>query len=243
MNQFHLMKTILPTSFQISKRLRPAWKTVALCVCSFSVLAVRAQPLISNTYQTPYGLVPDVFLDQWVAAPFQTGPNPSLVSSVSLYEWTFSTYGQPDGLFSVSIYNDVDGKPGSLISGGALAGPSKPAGASYQTYSASQPLSLAANSRYWVVAASSGGDPFDTYAWAAATTTGYASTAGWSFFNYFDSTHDQGATWDTSDLGPGIGPQLLAINGVVVPEPSAAALVAMPVLLLLAYRNPRGRLA
>lgn len=197
-----------------------------------------AAVLISNTdQQPPVGGIPDVFSGQWVAAPFLTGTVSTQLSSVSLYEWTF---GAPTGTFSVSVYGDNNGLPGSPLPGGGLSGPSMPQGAGLQNYTAAQSLLLSPNTQYWIVASSDNASSVDSYSWPSAPNTSYTSAFGWAFFDHYAGTANHGTTWASfGGIGNGFGPQLLAINGVVVPEPSALVLAGLGLLALCAARSRR----
>jgi hypothetical protein len=202
-----------------------ALSLAALVLTGFAERRLLADHLISNTDQPVFGALPIVYSSQWIAAPFRTGANPSLLESISLYE---ATFGSPSGSFGVAIYGDNHGLPGSSLFNGHLTGPSRPQQMGNQTYTAIHPLTLAPNTLYWVVAASDNGSTVDSYNWGAAANSSYFSPEGWNYpGNYYAQTTDQGATWSLQhwfeDQG---GPQLLAIDGRVVPEPSTLALLA-----------------
>lgn len=196
-----------------------------------------ADVLISNTDQD-HGGIPSVLSGQWVAAPFLTGTSPTKLNSISLVEYTV---GEPTGSFSVSIYGDNNGLPGSLLPNGGLTGPSMPQGASFLLldYTAPQPLMLSPNTKYWVVASSDNSSNEDTYAWPSADTTSYTTSVGWQFFDKYARSANFGATWQSSGVGiaDGYGPQLLAINGTVVPEPSTAVLLVIGRVVAFAVRR------
>jgi hypothetical protein len=225
-----------------NRYLHPALSLAALVTAGLAAQPLLADSLISNTDQPVYGAIPNIFSGQWVAAPFRTGADPARLDSISLYEWTLPTYGPPQGSFSVSIYGNDSGLPGSLLPGGGLSGPSTPQGAAFRTYTASRPLSLAPNTEYWVIASSDVGSAFDTYGWGAAANASFTSPVGWSFFgNTWANTSDQGATWSLQHWYESEGgPQLLAINGVIVPEPSTLALAGLGVVAVC-LRSQRNR--
>ena len=200
-----------------------------------SALPFYSGSLVYNTNQPDFGSFPTVFAGQWLAQPFTTGADPALLNSVTIYEKTF----YPDGNFWVSIYSDNSGVPGSVLTGGLLNGPSQPTGFSFQTYSATQAISITANTRYWIVAAGdglalSGG----AYGWGSAANNNYSSPVDWTF-GYWGFTFDSGATWNsTENYTP--GRLLTAISGTIVPEPPAAAmLLGLPSLFFAFLRNMR----
>ena len=175
--------------------------TVVICVlmAMTSMSHVVAQPLVTNTDQAPVGVIPNIYSGSWIASPFLTGADPARLDSIALYEWTIVSFGPPDGSFFVTVYGDNNGLPGPSLAGGGLNGPLGPQGAAYQTYTASPSLSLAPNTLYWVVASSDSGSSFNTYGWAPAANSGYTSSVGWSLFDYFASSQDQGqvGAWET----------------------------------------------
>ena len=207
-----------------------------------SLTRVTAQSLISNTNQPVFGLVPTVYAGQWVAAPFKTGADPARLDSISLYEWTFTEL--PAGTFSVSLWGDHNGRPGAVLAGGGLSGPSVPLGAAFQSYTSAAGISLAANTEYWVVASSDVADYSEAYNWGTASTTSFSSPFGWQFFDHYGSTSDHGTTWvvtEGTDYGNNFGPQLLAISGAIVPEPSSWALLALGTSITVFRSNRKGK--
>src|SRR5215469_2180511 len=145
----------------------------------FSCGPLGAQPIFTgalayNTNQPDFGSFPVVASYQWLASPFLTGPNPALLNSVTIYEKTFDSSG---GTFHLSLYSDNNGVPGNALAGGLLNGALTPQGFSFETYTASQPISLAPNSLYWVVASSDNpGIHGGAYGWAWAANSNYTST-------------------------------------------------------------------
>jgi hypothetical protein len=210
-----------------SQSIHTAFRLIALVAADSIAQPLLADSLISNTDRPIYGLMPIVYARQWVATPFRTGANPAQVDSLSLYESTSQTPGA--GSFWVSIYSDNKSLPGSALPGGILNGPAMPQGDGYQTYAAIQSLTLAPNTLYWVVAASDAPLNYEAYNWGAAADTSYTSAAGWSYFgNYYAQTSDKGATWSIQSwYQTDGGPQLLAINGTIVPEPSTLAFAGL----------------
>src|SRR5437868_12240397 len=151
----------------------------------FAVVVCRAgnaTPLIYNTNQVPPHHSLGVFQTQWVAMAFMTGPSAASLTAITLHEWTI---GNPTNSFLMSIYSDLSGAPGSMLPGGALNGPAIPQGFSYQTYSAGAPLTLAANTPYWVVASSGQPNNLNTYSWTFAPTSSYTSSVGCSYPDFY----------------------------------------------------------
>jgi len=222
------METILP------KPLLQLWLLAfVLVLASLRIVTaqtISAGSLIYNTNQPDYGSFPAVYAGQWLAAPFRTGTNPAQLTSITLYEKTFAN----DGSFWVSILADNNGLPGVALPGGGLSGSLTPQGFAFQTYSATQMLTLAPNTLYWVLAASDGpGTSGGAYGWAWAANSNYTSSVSWTFFGYEATTFNEGGTWNSTANYPTPLPLLLAINGVIVPEPSVSTFASLALVILL----------
>jgi hypothetical protein len=212
----------------------PLVRRIVFALLAFSAtVPLAAQPfysgtLVYNTNQPDFGSFPVVEAAQWLAQPFTTGANPALFNSATIYEKTF----WPQGNFWVSIYSDNNGAPGSTLAGGLLNGPSAPQGFSFLTYTATLPISLTANTTYWIVASSDSPATYGgAYGWAWAANNNYSSPVDWTF-GYEAFTSDQGANWTSStDYTP--SRLLTAINGSIVPEPSATSLLIGSSILLV----------
>jgi hypothetical protein len=141
----------------------------------------------------------------------------------------------------VSIYGDNNGVPGSLVGGGLLNGNAHPNSWAMYTYTATQPLALAANTQYWVVASSDDTSVTYNYGWGWTADTNYTSAVGWSLLPEAAGSQDGGASWNTFALAGQPGPLFLGVSGTIVPEPSSAALAmgGLAVLGLFARRRPR----
>jgi hypothetical protein len=193
----------------------------ALCLALATTPVAQAQALytgslVSNTDQPVFSSIPGVFAGQWLASPFQTGPDAARLDSITLLERTFWV----DGSFWVMVYSDDNGLPDAVVSGGNLTGPAQPPGDAFLTYSATQPVLLDPNTRYWIVAASdntaaAGGG----YGWGWTASRNYTSPVGWSLYDYFVFTQDGGASWISTETASGRNPLLLGISGATIPEP------------------------
>ena len=180
---------------------------------------VHATPLIYNTNQVvQQGTYYAIYTGQSVAAPFVTGPSAASLDSVTFYEVSLNV---PTGTFHLSIYSDNSGVPGSILPGGGLNGASNPLATGYLTYTTGGPLTLAATTHYWVVASSDAPGGFlNQYGWFQAPSSSFVSPVGWSYTAPSGASHDfsldHGSTWFDSP-----GTLLMAIDGTLVPEPSA----------------------
>jgi hypothetical protein len=105
------------------------------------------QVLLDNTTNAPHGGFV-VWSGQIVAQGFLMGEQPAILQKVTLSLKGSST---ASGLV-VSLYSDSGGSPGATLA--TLTGPSAPATDGNYDYTGS--FALAANSRYWIVATSTG---------------------------------------------------------------------------------------
>ena len=209
---------------------------LALAPSLASPQALYTGTLVSNTDQPVFSSIPAVFAGQWLASPFLTGPAPAQLGSATLFERTFWV----EGSFWVMVYSDNNGVPGALLPNGNLSGPAMPVGDAYQTYSATLPVFLDANTRYWIVAASDnpathGGG----YGWGWTNSREYTSDVGWSLFDYSAFTPDGGITWISTETAPGRNPLLLSISGTIIPEPGFLSLITPGLAFLLWKRRSR----
>lgn len=192
--------------------------------------------LVQNTNQPGFPSVPVVESNAWQAAPFVTGANASQLTSVSL---DVQSYLWSGGNFWVMVYGDNDGVPGSMLAGGRLNGVSMPTSSGYLTYSATLPLNLAPDTRYWVVAASDYANINGNYGWSWCANTDYTSSVGWGLPPEAAWSPDEGATWNEYSATGEPGPLLLAVNGSIVPEPTVPALFSLGIAGMVLCRRWR----
>lgn len=84
-----------------------------------------------------------------LAASFTTGNTATFLAGVSV---SLANANGSGGHFTLSLYNDAGGSPGSSLA--ALSGNSTPTSAGIYTYTNAAPLTLSANTTYWIVASS-----------------------------------------------------------------------------------------
>lgn len=149
-----------------------------------------------------------------VAEQFTTGSQSEAVGSVSV-----DILASPGSTaFTVSLYDDVSGQPGTLLSNGLLSGPSSPTSSSINLYDATG-LTLAANTTYWVVFNNTDGGEVGL---AAASSLSSTSSAGWTLGStgfYYASSPGPYNTGYT-----GLATPLFSIDSPSsVPEPSTGA--------------------
>jgi hypothetical protein len=205
--------------------------TVLLLIGLGAACTSQGSTLISNADQpASWSSIPNVYANQWVAAPFLTGANAAQLNSISLNVFT-EIHFPPTGSFFVAIYSDDNGLPGQVLLNGNLNGPSQPLDG-FHTYTATEPLALAESTLYWVVASSDTRLPSAFYGWYHSTTTTYTSAYDWTFFDH-SAWGVGGNTWTTFNGNP----LEMSIDGTIVPEPSFCVLVAVFGALILAKKN------
>lgn len=155
----------------------------------------------------------------WLAAAFQTGSNPAgyNLNSIGMAMRFEDGFVVPDGNFTVSVWSDALGVPGSVISGGSLSGSADPSSTGVYAYTASA-ATLAPATQYWVVArVPSGGG---TYLWNyAEDTTQTTAAPGWTVEGlYAFRDFEQG--WQALNE---FQPFMMSIAATAVPEPSEYA--------------------
>lgn len=169
-------------------------RTYRLLLAVFSVFAINAAQaavLTSNLAETPSGNYTADFSGPEAEA-FTTDASGGTLASVSI-----SIVGVNDasGNFTLRIFSDNAGVPGSMVPGGLLTGPSNPS-VGINTYTAPTPLTLAASTRYWVVAQVSSGT--GAYDWGYTNSAN--QTGPWTIEDFEAYSSNAGSTWNT-DVG------------------------------------------
>ncbi len=150
----------------------------------------------------------EVKSDNWVGQAFTTDANSYTLDSVTLNMGTATTTG---GLFSVGIYSNSLGNPGTLLK--TLTGSTNPASDSNYTFTSSG-LSLTANNTYHVVASVSSG--LANYSWQNTSDT--TETGPWVFPNYITLSTNQGGGWAQGGTN-----MIMSVSATPIPEPSTYA--------------------
>jgi hypothetical protein len=215
-----------------------SWVAVCAAVAQVCGQPLSTGTLVQNTNQPAFPSVPVVESNAWQAATFMTGVNASQLTSVSL---DVRTYLWSGGDFWVMVYGDNNGVPGTMLGGGRLNGPSTPNSSGYLTYSATQPLTLAPDTPYWVVAASDYANINGNYGWAWSANTVYTSSVGWGLLPEASWSPDEGTSWNSYSVTGEPGPLLLAVNGYIIPEPSVTALLTLGMAALIVWQSRRAR--
>jgi uncharacterized repeat protein (TIGR01451 family) len=166
----------------------------------------------------------------WDAAPFITGDQAALLSSVRLAATTL--YGQ--GTFSVTVYSDKNGLPNVPVQNGLLNGPARPGGTGVPYYVPGE-LHLAPNTRYWLVASTD--QPTCPsgmgYGWYMTSSWDYSGYAGWVLPHYGAYTMDAGVTWVSTEGAMIPSPFFFELSGTVLAE-------ALPALSISDATAPAG---
>jgi hypothetical protein len=180
---------------------------------------------LNNTAQGAWGIGTNGTV---VAQQFTTGSQSEDIGSISVDIWASPGSGTA---FTVSLYDDVSGQPGTMLSNGLLSGPGAPAGSGISLYDATG-LTLAANSTYWIVFNNTDGPEVLISNVASSSST---TSAGW--------TLDATGFYYASSPGPyntgytGLATPLFSIDSPSsVPEPSAGAFLLLAGLIPVARR-------
>jgi len=96
------------------------------------------------------------------------------------------------GNFTLRIFTDDGGLPGTMVPNGLLSGPGNPS-TGLNTYSAAGTINLYPNTTYWVVAQVSSGSG----AYALSFTDSTSQTGSWTIEDWEAYSSDYGSTWDT----------------------------------------------
>jgi hypothetical protein len=186
--------------------------------------AAQASVLFDSLPGTTLGWGPLYAGTSWAQSFTTDGANNTLASiTLPIYEW------QPDGGFSVRLYDStgISGGPGTRLL--TLDGNDNPTTTGNYTYKGT--LALSPNTTYWVEADVN--PAFDSkYEWdVTQDTPAVGSSLG------FAHTADGGSTW-----GQVSGDYMrlqVSVNPTIIPEPSSLAFLAVGALGLLLRRQRR----
>lgn len=202
------MKTI-----KIAPALIPGLLSLAVCACGQSFLST-----LNDTVNNAWGLGNN---GTELAQQFTTGSQSEAIGSVSV-----DILGVSGAAFTISLYDDVSGQPGTMLSNGLLSGPSSPTSSSINLYDATG-LTLAANTTYWVVFNNNDGGQVDV---ANAASSSFTTSAGWTLGStgfYYGSSPGPYNLGYTGSATP-----LFSIDSVAAPEPTTSAFLALGGLIL-----------
>lgn len=194
---------------------------------------LEAEVLVSNYSSPPTTSFPSVNSGQSLAQAFTTGHQLSMIENIRV---NFRIYGGMDGPIQLSIHEDLQGLPGSLLPGGQLIGMEPlPVGSSVNLDFTSEGIELEADSRYWVIASSEypsvGGQ---THGWHWTRNPIVTSAVGWNIVPGYAFSLNSGATWNFGSDRP---PLFMEISGEIIPEPTTISLLALGGLTLLHKRK------
>jgi len=202
----------------IKNLLNPA-ASAALTLTALAVITTNApaQAIIDDTADAQNNNVavwaPGYVQQNFVAQSFNTGPDASLLTSISPY-FAFGIGSS----FQLALYSDASGTVGTEI--GLLSGSTSPSGNSYTYTAAGSGISLAPSTTYWFVASASGSDHYTLETTFSSSST---TTDGWSINNSLDV--NSGSGWSA-----GSGQQVLFSADATftpTPEPGSLALIAL----------------
>ena len=198
---------------------------LASCLLGAAVSA-SGQSLLStlnNTAQGAWGIGTNGTV---VAQQFTTGGQSEDIGSVSVDIWSSTGSGTA---FTVSLYDDVSGQPGTLLSNGLLSGPGSPPGSGISLYDATG-LTLAANTPYWMVFNNTDGPEVLI---SNVASSSFTTSAGWTLGStgfYYASSPGPYNTGYT-----GLATPLFSIDSPSsVPEPTVGTFLFLGGLILVA---------
>ena len=205
------------------------WFVAGLAAAMFGVCAPASAQLLSDTNDAVLGNYDIGYTT--AGQQFTTGSSSATIDSVAVLSYFNS--GTPED-FTVGIYSDASGVPGSLLSNGALTGPTTLETETTDIYDATG-LTLSPNTAYWVVFSNPAGAANYVEVKNTSSTT-FTSTAGWVFGQTAVSTSGLSGPWNLdSNLNA-----LIAINGTAaVPEPSVLALAGLGGFGLMFFRRKK----
>jgi len=181
-----------------------------LSIATLSLVSVAYAETLSSNLDAKVFFTEPVGGDTWIAAGFATGPMNYTLNSATLL-----VRQDAPGPVALDLFSDSNGRPG--ISVGSLGTPGSFSSTLTPTGFSGSNLPLLANTTYWLVLQSSGGE----YQWAY---TDRNTGSGIGFVGTWGASDDAGATWLASDIDP----MMMAVDAVpgnaAVPEPGALLL-------------------
>jgi len=152
-------------------------------------------------------------LETPVAQAFLTGPLALTVHSIVIE--LVPEKGVPQGDYTVSLYTDLSGSPGSDI------GDSAPVNSSIGDvdFVFASPVALAANTKYWVVASNTVECVFHCANWVTTASAAETSDVGATFQGDLETFN--GTSWVNASGSPSVG-----LTAIDAPEPGGFSLAA-----------------
>ena len=189
---------------------------LAAMLLSIGIVPMNADTLSDNLSALTAG-TEAAHGNTWITASFATGATAYSLSSITLL-----LANSVPGTAELDLYSDV-GQPGSRLT--ILTPPASYSDSLSPTIFLGGAFSLDANSTYWLVLKTIGGE-FD-WAWTASNTG-----SGVGFTHTWGVSDDAGADWFTSDNNP--MQMRVAASHAAVPEPGPSTLVIAGSVLLMA---------
>ncbi len=220
---------IEPVSFPGHSNMRLIVTGMILTLAALVVLAPQPAAAQSALYVSNLGGSSGsplfVGSTEWIAAEFATGTNVGGYELNSI-QLAMARADLPPGPFSVMLFGDNNGQPGSSV--GVLEGNLDPVTPGTYTYTASD-VALSSSTAYWVVATSGAG----LYFWNETLSGNYDSANGWSM-NLVTASSPDGARWFLSNSE---FPQFGVNATAAVPEPQSFALFTLACLIACLRRR------
>jgi hypothetical protein len=159
-------------------------------LCVFLASPVFGAVMVSNLGESA---------DNYYVADYEGPEAEGFITDGSSYQLTSVTVDidnvrDSSGNFTLRIFNDNGGLPGTMVTNGLLSGPGNPS-VGQNTYTATGSINLSPNTTYWVVAQVSSG----TGRYALSFTLSTSQTGAWSILDYEAYSEDSGSTWYSDD--------------------------------------------
>jgi len=230
------------TSLRVFKVVRPRLAGMRLAIAfvvahlagDLSAQAATAVSNLGNFHNGNFGIIEEDLITRGRAQSFTTGSDPLLLESATLAMSSIGASG--DGGFQVSLYgNSGSNLPDTKLL--ALTGSDAPIDSANYTFTAPVEFTLAPSTTYWIVAELPLNGPDNaSFYWTFTVTFGEDALPGWSLGTSADSFSFMGSmpTW-----GPQSIPLRMSIDVQSVPEPTAASIVGISMMAMLAVARRR----
>ncbi len=166
--------------------------TCCLIFCAATALAQSSYTPVSNLNQST-AEHNGIWNTESLAAAFTVGNTAAALASVSV---SLANANGSGGHFNLSLWSDSGGSPGSSLA--VLAGNNTPTSAGIYTYATASPLTLAANTTYWIVAASPDAIGANAFQWNLTFSSALDAGSIWTMSG---SKYNSGGGWNSSGNG------------------------------------------
>lgn len=168
-----------------------SWKYVVVltaCLAMLYAMPAQAAEMVSNLGESE-DFSYDVDTMNVETQGFRTDGGTYLLDSVTI---DIDRVGDSSGNFTLRIFNEMGGLPGTMVPNGLLAGPGNPS-IGLNTYTAAGDITLAPNTTYYVVAQVTSGPGIYYLSFTHST----SETGDWTILDYGTYSDDGGINWIT----------------------------------------------